>query len=823
MTITAWGNEEIKFISPVPHEVIQRSGFAPAMGYAMVSVQGELPESFPQDVETLSWSYRIIPLLSTNDVQSPWHDCSIEIDEQNWKGTVRVGAGGWYRLELRCLKANQPLVQGSIEPFGVGEVFVVAGQSYATNCNDERLSVQDPQQRVVAYDFSSGNWQVANDPQPVVDGSSDGSIWPPIGDALVNELKVPVAFANVAVGGTSSVQWQPQGNLHPRLAQLGNKLGKFRAVLWQQGESDVIAKTTTEEYVNNVLAIRRAAVAQWSIDPHWLLAKSTHHPTVYNDSEGEARIRRGIDLLCAKSGFVVGPDTDTLTGENRGDANSRRHFSPLGQANAAQLWLKEIRTLLSSSEPEQQPLQIGIAEIDITPPPGFPMAGYYHERLADGLLDPLKAKAIVFRDHDTAGALVVCDLIGIATDLSSTVRKRAAERIGIPAKNIVLAATHTHTAPDYMKELWLRLGNEQQDSVRAEYIDRLIEDLVTVIEQANQSAKPSLLESGIIEQKVPISFNRRFVMRDGSVQTWQNFDNPNVVRAAGPIDPQIAVLAIRDPEGKARAVLSNFALHLDTVGGQKWSADYPFYLSKALQSHLGDSVISLFGTGCCGDINHADPDGTQRNNASFIGSSIANSIVSDLDTLVALQNQDLKVLSRVVHLPLQQATKVEVDRSIQIVESVKKQEKVDFLHHVTAYKKLMLDLFRHPSPYAQTANHITWGLSRSLAGVGETIPVDVTVMTVGQEVAIVCLPGEVFVELGLAIKQASPYPTTLVIELSNTVETIYIPHSAAYAGGSYEVTNSAVEAGSGEMLVNAALDLLRQCSGGKATIELVAE
>ncbi|MFG0240671.1 MAG: hypothetical protein ACF8CY_06445 [Gimesia chilikensis] len=107
-------------------------------------------------------------------------------------------------------------------------------------------------------------------------------------------------------------------------------------------------------------------------------------------------------------------------------------------------------------------LQVGVAETDITPPVGFPMAGYYHERLAEGKIDPLQAKAIVFREGNTAGALVVCDLIGVATDLSKEVRRLAAEKTGIPAENIVLAATHSHTAPDYMKELYLYLGKEKQ-------------------------------------------------------------------------------------------------------------------------------------------------------------------------------------------------------------------------------------------------------------------------------------------------------------------------------------------------------------------------
>lgn len=457
-------------------------------------------------------------------------------------------------------------------------------------------------------------------------------------------------------------------------------------------------------------------------------------------------------------------------------------------------------------------LRVGVAEADITPPVGFPIAGYYHERLADGTIDPLKAKAIVFRDTNESAALVVCDLIGIATDLSREVRQRAAAKTGIPVKNIVLAATHSHTAPDYMKELFLKLGNEPQEPLRAGYIDKLINGPVEAIVKAHTAAQAVDLQVGAATQKTPVSFNRRFVMRDGSVRTWMNFANPEVVRSAGPIDPEIGLLTIRDKQGVPLGVVSNFALHLDTVGGMKWSADYPFFIERALRKSVGAEVVSIFGTGCCGDINHANPSAKERNKADMIGGSIGDSIQRQLGQLQPLERTSLNVKSRIVKLPLQDATKEEVERSIQILNAAKRKEKVDFLEHVTAYKKLMLDHLCHREPHASTADHITWGLSRSLAGVGEALPVDVTVMTLGRDVAIVCLPGEVFVELGLAIKQGSPFRTTLVIELSNSVETIYIPNRAAYAGGSYEVTNSAVQPGSGEMLVEAALSLLREAA-----------
>ena len=803
---------KITLTLPKPHQVVQRIGVAPGAGFAHVSVQGKLSAERASDVV---WECRLITVgerqTAVQDVE--WTRMNVIVNGTTWDSSVRVPAGKWYRLEIRLIVAKEPVAVGAVEPIGAGEVFVVAGQSYATNCNDERFNVTDPPGRVVAFDSANNSWRVAHDPQPTGDASDGGSIWPPLGDALAKELVVPIAFANVAVGATSSTQWMPEVELHNRLTQVGKTLGRFRAVLWQQGESDVIAKTSTEKYVTNLQTIRMTAAKSWGFEPPWLLAKSTHHPTVYNDVEGEGRIRAAIDELTAKHpGFRPGPDTDALQGEHRGDAKSRRHFSGIGQRRAAELWFAAIRKELLPDPNAAGALRVGLAEVDITPPAGFPMAGYYHERLADGTLDPLRAKAIVFREGGTEAALVGCDLIGIATDLSRAVRQLASAKTGIPASNIVIAATHSHTAPDYMKELYLHLGNAPQDPQRKAYIEKLIGGLVEAIATAHAAAKPAALEYGAAIQTMPVAFNRRFVMRDGSVRTWQSYENPDVVRAAGPIDPEISLLALRDFDGTTRGILSNFALHLDTVGGQKWSADYPYFIEQTLRKSIGPDIVSIFGTGCCGDINHVNPRSRDRNQPDVIGGSIGTSIQRQLNQLTPIERPELVVKSRVVRLPLQDATKEEVARAITILAAASRKEKVDFFDHVDAYKKLMLDQLRHREPHANTAEHITWGLSRSLAGVGETLPVDVTVMTLGHDVAIVCLPGEVFVELGLAIKQGSPFRTTLVIELSNAVETIYIPHRAAFAGGSYEVTNSALQPGSGEMLVEAALTLLREAA-----------
>lgn len=493
-----------------------------------------------------------------------------------------------------------------------------------------------------------------------------------------------------------------------------------------------------------------------------------------------------------------------------------RH-SPVLLSLVASLTLILTTTVAADSLPETPGvdafLRVGVAEQDITPPTEFPMAGYYHERLAEGTINPLKAKAIVFRQGDTAAALVVCDLIGISTDLSREVRRLASAQTGIPASHIVISATHTHTAPDYMKELCLYLGSEKQASLRSEYIEKLIHGPVTAIVDADASAKPVSLACGVATESTPVAFNRRSVMRDGSVQTWQGVNNPNRIGAAGPIDPQIGVVAIRDAEdGTTRGIFSNFALHCDTVGGSQWSADYPFFIERTLRSELGSELISIFSTGCCGDINHINPASSERNPSDFIGNSIGDSILAQLAELTAIDPTHLAVKSEVVELPLEDATADQVKRSTQILDLIKNGGKVEFFDHVQAYKKLILDQMRHPQPFAETADYLTWGRSRSLAGIGETLPVDVTAITLGDDLAIVTLPGETFVDLGLAIKQASPFRTTIIVELANAVETIYVPHRAAYAGGSYEVTNSTVMPGSGEMLVESAVRLLRQAA-----------
>src|SRR5262249_40591375 len=152
---------------------------------------------------------------------------------------------------------------------------------------------------------------------------------------------------------------------------------------------------------------------------------------------------------------------------------------------------------------------------------GVPLAGYYDERRATGTHDPLKARAIVFRQGRTQAALVVCDLIGIAKDLSEEVRRRVADATGIPGHHIIVAATHSHTGPDYTRALsdYLKPGAVAAERAKHPSSARLVGGIADAIVAAHRRARPAAVEAGVGRQEAPVSFNRRFVMKDGGVRT----------------------------------------------------------------------------------------------------------------------------------------------------------------------------------------------------------------------------------------------------------------------------------------------------------------
>jgi neutral ceramidase len=451
-----------------------------------------------------------------------------------------------------------------------------------------------------------------------------------------------------------------------------------------------------------------------------------------------------------------------------------------------------------NTSPQASPaaaLYVGAAEIDITPPVGYRMAGYFNERLSTGIHDPLHAKAIVLQQGRQRLALVSCDLVGVSLSQTTNARARASQLTGIPVSNIVICATHSHTGPlfdgplrEYFHEAARKThGDDPQEKV--DYPAFLTERLAKVIAAAQASLRPAQLQTGVVKHE-GLSFNRRFWMKNGKVVFNPGQLNPGIGRPAGPIDPDVGILLARGLDAKQPFTgLTIFAVHSDTVGGTEYSADYEYFLEQTLRRAFGEGYVSAFGLGTCGDLNHINvnekPARPQRFEiAQRIGSTLAKVVIDSSKSLPSMSKPSLAVRSASLEVPFQQATPEQVANARKTMERFN-DTNVSFLVKVAAVRTL------------------------DLAGRGPLYPMEVQVFRLDADTAIVCLPCEIFVELGLAIKKASPFKRTLVIEICNDRPS-YVPTLKAFAEGSYEVTNARVKPGAGEMLVDTAVKLLHQ-------------
>ncbi len=240
---------------------------------------------------------------------------------------------------------------------------------------------------------------------------------------------------------------------------------------------------------------------------------------------------------------------------------------------------------------------------------------------------------------------------------------------------------------------------------------------------------------------------------------------------------------------KALATFTSFGLHPDTVGGTEYGADYPHYLALTLQKVLGADVVSLFGNGTCGNVNHIDVSNPRpqkgQSEAERIGTNLAASVLVSLPELKPVQKPGLAVRSAMVTLTLQSYDSNRVAKAQADMGKIGGKE-LPFLSQVEACKISALQRL---------------GM-RSLR-------TEVQVFRLGADTALVGLPGEIFSELGLSIKKASPFKHTFIIELSND-SIHYVPTQQAFAEGGYEPTNAIIAPGGGELLAQTAIDLLQQ-------------
>jgi len=436
--------------------------------------------------------------------------------------------------------------------------------------------------------------------------------------------------------------------------------------------------------------------------------------------------------------------------------------------------------------------------VDITPPVGWRRAGGYREEISTGVHDPLFAKALVFRQGTERAALVVCDLCSIGREISDLARRKASERTGIPSSNIVISATHTHGGPEYFGVLWeiwrdATIEKHGKDiHATTDYVARLVDSCAEAIAQADARIRPVTIDWGVPQLK-GLAFNRRYLMKDGVTVMNPGKMNKNIVRAAGPVDEDFPVILFRDAaSGRPVSSLSAYAMHVAVYGGGPFSADFPALLQDNLRASLGGEFVSVFGEGTAGDTNHIDVS-TDRpqpweTESPRIGAAMSDTILKAIPELKREAQPAVAVRSVRVPIPLQEITDEQVARAREIL-SLRLVPNPGFLVSVEAYRILWNEKMRRRD--------------------GESMVDEIQAIRLGDDIGVVTLPHEIFVEHGMAIKKRSPFQLTLVISLANDVD-FYVPTKKAFAEGGYEVCTSPMKPGGGELLVDAAVRLLQE-------------
>ncbi|HWF47475.1 MAG TPA: sialate O-acetylesterase [Bryobacteraceae bacterium] len=303
--------------------------------------------------------------------KNTWAPVAFDSFARTFRDEIPAPAGGFYEVEVRLLRAGKPVAQAIVPHVGVGEVFVIAGQSNATNYGE----VPQETQTDMVVSFSGSSWVIANDPQPgVQDNSHKGSFIPAFGDAMYRKYHVPIGVACVGYGGTSVRQWLPEGDqfstppttskfvrqtnsgawtsdgtLFNGMMKRIDKLGHhgFRALLWHQGESDAHQapgdQITGDEYfaLMKTLILASWQEALWQFP--WFVAEASYH----NPSDRSSPEIRAAQRRLWRSGLALpGPDTDQLGPAYRQNNGKGVHFNAEGLQAHGRLWAKAVEPWL---------------------------------------------------------------------------------------------------------------------------------------------------------------------------------------------------------------------------------------------------------------------------------------------------------------------------------------------------------------------------------------------------------------------------------------------------------------------------------------------
>jgi hypothetical protein len=434
-------------------------------------------------------------------------------------------------------------------------------------------------------------------------------------------------------------------------------------------------------------------------------------------------------------------------------------------------------------------LQVGFGVGDITPERDMEMPGGFFKRKGTGVRDRLLAVACVVSDGEKTVALVGIDTLFITRPTVEVARRTILKETKIPVDNVLIGASHTHSGGPIAS----CLGSDENPR----YTDKVVKAIASAVKAGWTTLHAS--EIAVVTGREPgIAYNRRFLMRDGREITHPGKPgtphHKEIVAPAGPIDPDVGVLAVRTPgpKGEVRGLVVTFACHSTVVGGSLFSADYAGYLRKHLQAHYGARTPVCFLLGPCGDItqvnNQAPGVDFGPEHADMMGHKLAGEAIRVVRSATWLREAPVGCVVEKVPCAIRAEPDADRERpAFGLGSDNTKEKRIDAVY---ANERKLVAQERKKNPI---------------------LTCEVQGIRIGP-LGIATNGAEYFCEYGLRIKKASVHPTTWVVSLAN--EWIgYVPTAQAFVGGGYEprtARSSKLAPEAGQRLLEGALKALRR-------------
>ena len=417
------------------------------------------------------------------------------------------------------------------------------------------------------------------------------------------------------------------------------------------------------------------------------------------------------------------------------------------------LILSIVSLLISCNQPpsELPDISAGVAMINITPETPIPMSGYGSRKDPfEGIHDSIYARAIVFSDGQNKAAVVSAEIIGLSDFFVDDITKRIEQETGIRYDHILMTVVHNHSGPV------TRVYNKNVSPEVDAYVNTLRKKLVQLVVNADKDLKPARIGAGTGECKMNI--NRRANDGKGNIQLGRN--------PYGPCDHEVGVIRIDDEQGNVMSLLIDWPCHGVVMGPRNLliCGDWPGATSRYVEDSLGMPGIAPILIGASGDINPIygpHIDFVDINSYAYALDAIAfdlgNEAIRVFNEIETSAYGEIKALQKSIFLPGKEEDKDQEDES------------------------------------AETANEVEVRLSAIRIG----------------DIVLAGINGEVFNQIGVTIRDQSPYPNTFIITHCNG-SAGYLVSDAAIPEGGYEVRVTHAKSGAEEGIINGLLSMIEE-------------